>query len=270
MKKLISMTMVFVMLLSLMSGTVLAADRGPVVIAAENVRVRTNSWATVTLWVEQNPGFQGMSFYPVITDARGNKVNWSWGVDNDNSDFSFDMNVGTMVVLTSDADQAGTGCLLQMHFFVGEEVKVGEYTISFQLYRDECFNVAGDTLSVALPRVTVNVKDFVYGDVNGDWDVNLRDVLLLRQYLANRDPETGESTVSVEDGADANGDGSVTLQDALLLRQYLANRNLETGESTVVLGPPVPEVPAGFKQAEYNTTTAYMPSNWNGRRADRL
>jgi hypothetical protein len=60
---------------------------------------------------------------------------------------------------------------------------------------------------------------------------------MLRTYLANRDPVTGESTLTVGDGADANGDGKVGLADVLLLRQYLVNRNPVTGVSTVVLGP---------------------------------
>jgi hypothetical protein len=78
---------------------------------------------------------------------------------------------------------------------------------------------------------------FIYGDANGDGAISLMDVLLLRRHLANRDPDTGESSVTVEAGADANGDGTVTLRDVLLLRQYLANRDPFTGESTIVLGP---------------------------------
>lgn len=80
-------------------------------------------------------------------------------------------------------------------------------------------------------------RPFVYGDVNGDGEVTLQDVLLLRRHLANRDPDTGESSVTVEAGADANGDNIINLQDVLLLRRYLANRDPDTGESTVVLGP---------------------------------
>ncbi len=55
------------------------------------------------------------------------------------------------------------------------------------------------------------------GDANGDGNVNGRDVLLLRQYLA------GGYDVTIDEGAcDVNNDGKVNARDVLLLRQYLA------------------------------------------------
>lgn len=37
--------------------------------------------------------------------------------------------------------------------------------------------------------------DYIYGDVNGDGQINGRDVILLRKYMANYDYDTGESTI---------------------------------------------------------------------------
>ena len=73
----------------------------------------------------------------------------------------------------------------------------------------------------------------------GNGGVELDDVIILLQYLANYDDETGTSLVDVGDGADADGNGDVELDDVILLLQYLANYDDETGESTVVLGPPL-------------------------------
>ena len=36
---------------------------------------------------------------------------------------------------------------------------------------------------------------------------------------------------------DVNGDGQINMEDVILLRQYIANYNYETGSSTVILGP---------------------------------
>ena len=79
--------------------------------------------------------------------------------------------------------------------------------------------------------------EFIYGDANADGVVNAKDLLLLRQYVANYDYSAGTSTIEVKAGADANGDGTVNAKDLLLLRQYVANYDYATGESTVVLGP---------------------------------
>lgn len=76
-----------------------------------------------------------------------------------------------------------------------------------------------------------------YGDVNADGEINGRDVIQLRKYMANFDYDTGLSTVEVSAGADVNGDGEINGRDVILLRKYMANYDYDTGESTVILGP---------------------------------
>ena len=76
-----------------------------------------------------------------------------------------------------------------------------------------------------------------YGDVTGDGKVNGKDVVLIRQYLANYDYTTNTSTAEIKLGADVNGDGVVNATDVLLLRRYMANYNYQTGESSVQIGP---------------------------------
>ena len=82
-----------------------------------------------------------------------------------------------------------------------------------------------------------DTPDFIWGDANGDGIVNIKDAVLLSQYLAAYDYGTGTSTVSVSQGADANGDGALNIKDAVLLSQYLAAYDYGTGSSSVVLGP---------------------------------
>ena len=77
----------------------------------------------------------------------------------------------------------------------------------------------------------------LWGDANGDGKIDSKDIILLKKYIANLDPTTGESSVSVEAGADANGDGKIDSKDIILLKKYIANLDPTTGESTVTLGP---------------------------------
>ena len=77
----------------------------------------------------------------------------------------------------------------------------------------------------------------IYGDANGDGEINSKDIVAVREYLAALDYDTGLSTVAVSGGADANGDGKIDLKDISLLRSYLAALDYESGVSSVVLGP---------------------------------
>lgn len=54
------------------------------------------------------------------------------------------------------------------------------------------------------------------GDANADGNIDMKDVLTVRKYLAGMD------VVIDLDGADAYADGEVNTKDVLALRQYLA------------------------------------------------
>lgn len=61
------------------------------------------------------------------------------------------------------------------------------------------------------------------GDINDDGEVDMKDVLMMRKYLAGMDVEYNA------ENADCNADGSVDMKDVLLLRKYLAGLITELG-----------------------------------------
>ena len=56
------------------------------------------------------------------------------------------------------------------------------------------------------------------GDANGDNAVNMKDVLIMRKFLADMAPAGFNANA-----ADVNGDGTVNMKDVLTIRKYLAN-----------------------------------------------
>ncbi|MGN0172739.1 MAG: dockerin type I repeat-containing protein [Acutalibacteraceae bacterium] len=74
------------------------------------------------------------------------------------------------------------------------------------------------TITVGSSNVTQNVELYPLGDITWDGQVTGKDVVVLRQYLA----ETVDLDAQKSANADVNGDGSVTGKDLVMLRQYVA------------------------------------------------
>ena len=127
------------------------------------------------------------------------------------------------------------GKLATFIFMVAEDADAGDYEI--EIITRSCANIDLDDVELLPVNSIITVTDFLYGDANGDGEINMKDVVLLRKYMANFDYDTGTSTVAIELGADANGDGQVNMKDVVLLRKYMANFDYDTGTSSVVLGP---------------------------------
>jgi|GEM_PF-5220704 hypothetical protein len=96
---------------------------------------------------------------------------------------------------------------------VYEKPDASQETIKFKLDGDLTIN-------------TINFgaeEPFMLGDVNGDGDVTMKDVLKIRRYIAGLDDLTPEEF----ERADVNGDGDVTMKDVLKIRRYIAGIDTE-------------------------------------------
>jgi uncharacterized protein YjdB len=118
------------------------------------------------------------------------------------------------VSVTSIAYNAFSDCYyLANVYYYGTETQWNGITISD----------GNDFLSDANIRYNYDPYAVVAGDANGDGTIDIKDAVLIAQYLAGW-------TVSIgENAADCNGDGNVDIKDAVLLAQYLAGWNVTLG-----------------------------------------
>ena len=78
-------------------------------------------------------------------------------------------------------------------------------------------NADGECVDIVAVRNTVNIEGNVPGDVNSDGLINIKDVVLMRRYLAKWE------NVNIDHvAADVNGDGLINIKDVVLMRRYLA------------------------------------------------
>ena len=137
---------------------------------------------------------------------------------------------GNVVAVTGDTENGKitwtgdtttkNGLLAKLTFKVSETAEKGDYAITLT-------NQNG----ISIVNGAISVVEYVTGDVSGDdGKITISDIVDLRNAIVNA--ETG----ALASGADANGDGAVDVQDLIVIRQYIANYDYDEGESSVILG----------------------------------
>ena len=76
-------------------------------------------------------------------------------------------------------------------------------------------------VAFAVKNGTLTVHDHIGGDINGDNTVNMKDLVLLQQYINSWDVDVDERF------ADVNGDNAVNMKDLVLLQQYINGWEVE-------------------------------------------
>ncbi len=184
---------------------------------------------TLTLSLKNNPGISGLAVSLVYDE----EVFTLREVQNGALFGAFTS--GKNYIWDESQDVTDDGVLATFVFDVSADAEPGQYAI--EVISRSCVNIDLEYVTLASINGTVTITDVMYGDANGDNKVDMKDVVLLRKYMANFDYDTGTSTVAVYPGADANGDGSIDMKDVVLLRKYMANYDYDTGSSSVILGP---------------------------------
>ncbi|MBP5288728.1 MAG: leucine-rich repeat protein, partial [Clostridia bacterium] len=108
--------------------------------------------------------------------------------------------------------------------------ETGEVTVYRAVFSDPA-------MGVRFYAVKADGASFSIGDANGDEKIDNKDIVRLKNYLANYDEDSGISsngttTYVLSPGADANGDGKVDNKDIVRLKNYLANYDEDTGISS--------------------------------------
>lgn len=183
---------------------------------------------TVSVRVANNPGFAYLEVTPLYSSEL-----ILVGVENGELINSFTQ--GIQYVWAADSDVSDNGLLLTFTFKTEEDVAPGKYSVDFIL-RD-CIDISEQDVDIAVSGGIIEIVDSVYGDATGDKTIDMKDVVLLRKYMAEFDYDSNTSAVAVEIGGDVNGDGNFDMKDVVFLRKYIADFDYDTGTSSVVLGP---------------------------------
>ncbi len=102
---------------------------------------------------------------------------------------------------------------------IADTAQAGNYTVGMTFGERDNMNAALQPVNFTPASGTIEVKNYIAGDLTGDGEPSMDDALLLAQVLS------GQSIVLTDEqekAADLNGDGLLDLADVILLAQMLA------------------------------------------------
>jgi hypothetical protein len=129
------------------------------------------------------------------------------------------------VSMVDPTNTIGDGVLYTIGFKI-KEGAAGELPLT--PIKTEFFDEILDDMFVYTEPGLITIEDFIYGDINGDSLVDIRDLILINQILSGW---VLDLTPAQFQAADVFTDGALDTRDAILLKQYQA------GWGGVLLGP---------------------------------
>ena len=124
------------------------------------------------------------------------------------------------LVLSWDGESNDTsnGTLVTLTFAIPADMPIGDYPIEITYKDNDIFDADLNNVVVGIENGQIIVKDFLYGDVNGDSVINGKDLTLIRRYITG-----GFELVKFNaEAADVNLDGSINGKDLTLIRRYIS------------------------------------------------
>ncbi|MBE6900073.1 MAG: hypothetical protein E7479_05340 [Ruminococcaceae bacterium] len=117
----------------------------------------------------------------------------------------------------SQTPVAEGGTILELTFKTAEDAKPGEYPIEIDTSKEFVFSRTDSSdLNIEIENGKITVIEGVYGDLNGDGKVNIKDAYFARLVVAKLIKPTEEQILL----GDVDLDGKISAIDANILRKY--------------------------------------------------
>lgn len=124
----------------------------------------------------------------------------------------------------AEEDYSFNGTVVTLSFEIADDAEEGEYDITVEVKEAYDTDLNPVTYTETAGKITVvEAPPYIPGDVNGDGEVDVLDLLRLGKYLADWDVEIDEAA------SDVTADGEVDVLDLLRLGKYFADWDVELG-----------------------------------------
>ena len=189
-------------------------------VITESANAKAGGIARVAISLENTKELAGLQ----LSVAYDENLTLSSVIVSDNASILFEGTVFEYkildgeVILTWVSTDGGNvqynGVIAYLEFSTVDSLSTGNYPVKIQTI--EAVNEKKEDVGYCSADGYVRVVDYIPGDINGDLATNMKDVVLLMQYVAKWDVSVNEVAL------DVNADGSVNMKDVVLLMQYVA------------------------------------------------
>jgi len=115
------------------------------------------------------------------------------------------------------ANNTTDGTLVTLTFEIDENAEVGAVPVTITYDQSSTFDFDLNDAEFDIVSGSVEITNNVPGDANKDGSIDLKDIVLIRRWIAG-----GFNAVICEANSDVNGDSVVDLKDVAILRRYLS------------------------------------------------
>lgn len=203
------------------SAVVVPTDEPQIVVS--NVKENLGKTVDVTVSLQNNPGIISAKFALSYDSSKLTLTKATNGSIFEASTFMAGKNLSVVpyTVYWEDAlaeeDYRSDGVLVTFTFSIADDAAIGVVPITLQMDNGSTFNYEMNEVAFAVVDGGVDITDRKPGDPNGDGTIDLKDVVLIRRFLAG-----GWDLTVNEANADVNADGILDLKDVVILKRYLA------------------------------------------------
>lgn len=235
MKKIISLIMVVLMVISILPVSVFAEEINQPKLSIDSTEATPGDTFDVNVTLKNNPGIVSANL-KITFDEGLTLVGATNGEAFSTLTYIPPKQLSSTGRITSSCQFAWTGfdiadedikdgTVLTLTFEMSEEVEIGD-TFNIAISSN-----AGDVIDKNLNQISLSAQglitavDYTPGDINDDGSINMMDIVVLSRYIVDGckyDPE-GYAVNINENAADVNADTNINMLDVVLISRYIVD-----------------------------------------------
>lgn len=189
-------------------------------IIIENKTAAAGETVTVNLSVKNNPGFNAASIKIDYDTTRLRLIGAELSEEFSNgTNVSYD-NLPYLTFVRGSNIDSDTNMLTLTFEVLGAAVD-GDAYITLLYEAGNISNIDEEDVNFKIIDGKITVIDYLPGDINGDGNVNTKDLTRLLKYINHEDVDCTEQAL------DVNGDGKVNTKDLTRLLKYINHEDVE-------------------------------------------